>query len=129
MDGKLLKWRIAMVRATNAVASHRRKKRLYKLAKGFVGDRKNHLRLTSGAVMRAMAYNYIHRKHKKRDFRRLWIMRLNAAARINGISYSKLIYGLKKARCELDRKSLADIAIRNPEQFAAIVGCAKEALV
>lgn len=117
-----------MVRATNAVASHRRKKRLYKLAKGFVGDRKNHLRLTSGAVMRAMAYNYAHRKHKKRDFRRLWITRINAAAKINGISYSKFIYGLKKARCDLDRKVLADMAIRDPNSFAAIVGHAKEAL-
>jgi large subunit ribosomal protein L20 len=117
-----------MVRATNAVASHRRKKRLYKLAKGFVGDRKNHLRLTSGAVMRAMAYNYAHRKQKKRDFRRLWITRINAAAKINGISYSKFIYGLKIARCELDRKVLADMAIRDPSGFAAIVGCAKEAL-
>lgn len=118
-----------MVRATNAVASHRRKKRLFKLAKGFVGDRKNHLRLTSGAVMRAMAYNYVHRKQKKRNFRSLWIMRLNAAARINGISYSKFIYGLKKARCELDRKVLADMAISDPTGFAAIVTCAKEALV
>lgn len=117
-----------MVRVTNAVASHRRKKRLYKLAKGFVGDRKNHLRLTSGAVMRALAYNYAHRKQKKRDFRSLWIMRLNAAARINGISYSKFIYGLKKARCELDRKVLADMALQDPGAFAAIVECAKEAL-
>lgn len=118
-----------MVRATNAVASHRRKKRLYKCAKGFVGDRKNHLRLTSGAVMRAMAYNYDHRKQKKRDFRKLWIVRLNAAARINGISYSKLIYGLKKAGCELDRKMLSDMAIRDPVGFAAVATCAKEALV
>lgn len=117
-----------MVRATNAVASHRRKKRLFKLAKGFVGDRKNHLRLTSGAVMRAMAYNYIHRKQKKRDFRSLWIMRLNAAARINGISYSKFIYGLKKAGCELNRKVLADLAIRDPNSFAAVVTCVKSAL-
>lgn len=117
-----------MVRATNAVASHRRKKRLYKLAKGFVGDRKNHLRLTSGAVMRAMAYNYDHRKLKKRDFRSLWIMRLNAAVRINGISYSKFIYGLKKAQCDLDRKVLADIAVNDPEAFAQIVNHAKEAL-
>lgn len=117
-----------MVRVTNAVASHRRKKRLYKLAKGFVGDRKNHLRLTSGAVMRALAYNYEHRKQKKRDFRSLWIMRLNAAARINGISYSKFIYGLKKARCELNRKVLAELAISDPAGFAAIVGAAKEAL-
>lgn len=118
-----------MVRVTNAVASHRRKKRLFKLAKGFVGDRKNHLRLTSGAVMRAMAYNYAHRKQKKRDFRKLWIIRLNAAARINGLSYSKFIYGLKKARCELNRKILSDLAIKDPHGFAAIALCAKEALV
>lgn len=117
-----------MVRATNAVASHRRKKRLYKRAKGFVGDRKNHLRLTSGAVMRALAYNYIHRKQKKRDFRSLWIMRINAAAKINGISYSKFIYGLKKANCEINRKMLAEIAISDPNGFAAIAGAAKAAL-
>lgn len=118
-----------MVRATNAVASHRRKKRLHKRAKGFVGDRKNHLRLTSDAVMRAMAYNYRHRKQKKREFRSLWIMRIGAAAKIHGISYSKFIHGLKKARCELDRKMLADMAIRDPNSFAAVVGRAKEALV
>jgi large subunit ribosomal protein L20 len=117
-----------MVRATNAVASHRRKKRLFKLAKGYVGDRKNHLRLTSGEVRRAMAYNYAHRKLKKRDFRSLWIMRINAAAKINGISYSKFIYGLKKARCELNRKMLADMAIRDPNGFTAVVGYAKQAL-
>jgi large subunit ribosomal protein L20 len=117
-----------MVRVTNAVASHRRKKRIFKLAKGFVGDRKNHLRLTSGAVMRALAYNYRHRKIKKREFRRLWIMRIAAAAKINGISYSKFIYGLKKARCELDRKVLAEMAIRDPSSFAAVANCAKEAL-
>jgi len=117
-----------MVRVTNAVASHRRKKRLHKQAKGFVGDRKNHLRLTSDAVMRAMAYNYNHRKQKKREFRSLWIMRIGAAAKIHGMSYSKLICGLKKARCELDRKMLADMAVRDPNSFAAVAGCAKAAL-
>lgn len=117
-----------MVRATNSVASHRRKKRLHKRAKGFVGDRRNHLRLTSDAVMRAMAYNYTHRKQKKRNFRRLWIMRIGAAAKIHGISYSKFINGLKKAQCEIDRKMLADLAIRDPHSFAAIVGQAKQAL-
>lgn len=117
-----------MVRATNAVASRRRKKRIYKLAKGFVGDRKNHLRLTTGAVMRALAYNYKHRKLKKRDFRSLWITRINAAAKINGISYSKFIYGLKKAGCELNRKMLAELAIADPTGFTAIVGSAKAAL-
>lgn len=117
-----------MVRITNAVASHRRKKRLLKQAKGFVGDRKNHLRLTSDAVLRAMAYNYRHRKERKRDFRSLWIVRIGAAAKINGISYSKFICGLKKAKCELDRKVLAEMAIRDPNSFAAVAGRAKEAL-
>lgn len=117
-----------MVRATNAVASHRRKKRLYKRAKGFVGDRKNHLRLTTEAVMRAMAYNYRHRKEKKRNFRSLWIMRIAAAAKIHGISYSKFIHGLLKSRCEIDRKMLADMAIRDPNGFAAVVGQAKQGL-
>lgn len=117
-----------MVRVTNAVASHRRKKRLLKQAKGFVGDRKNHLRLTSDAVLRAMAYNYRHRKERKRDFRSLWIVRIGAAAKINGISYSKLIFGLKKAKCELDRKVLSEMAIRDPHSFAAVAGQAKQAL-
>lgn len=117
-----------MVRATNAVASHRRKKRLYKLAKGFVGDRKNHLRLTSDAVMRALAYNYRHRKLRKREFRRLWITRISAAAKINGMSYSKLVFGLKKASCELDRKVLSEMAIHDPKGFSAVVGQAKAAL-
>jgi large subunit ribosomal protein L20 len=117
-----------MVRATNAVASHRRKKRLYKLAKGFVGDRKNHLRLTSDAVMRALAYNYRHRKLRKREFRRLWITRISAAAKVLGISYSKFIFGLKKAQCELDRKILSEMAIHHPADFAAVVASAKQAL-
>jgi large subunit ribosomal protein L20 len=118
-----------MVRVTNSVASHRRKKRLFKRAKGFVGDRKNHLRLTSDCVIRALSYNYDHRKLKKRDFRSLWIMRIGAAAKFNGISYSKLIHGLKQARCELDRKMLSDMAISDPSSFAAIASCAKQALV
>lgn len=117
-----------MVRITNSVASHRRKKRLFKLAKGFVGDRKNHLRLTSDCVVRALAYNYQHRKLKKRDFRSLWITRIGIAAKIHGMSYSKLIYGLKQGRCELDRKMLADMAVRDPDSFAAVVKCAKAAI-
>jgi large subunit ribosomal protein L20 len=118
-----------MVRVTNAVASRRSNKRLFKLAKGFWGDRKNHLRLTSDAVMRAMAFNYRHRKQKKHDFRSLWIMRLGVAAKIHGISYSKFIHGLKIARCELDRKVLADMAVRDPDSFAAVVNHAKAALI
>jgi large subunit ribosomal protein L20 len=117
-----------MVRATNSVAAHRRKKRLIKQAKGFVGDRRNHLRLTSDAVLRAMAYNYRHRKERKRDFRSLWIVRISASAKINGLSYSKFVNGLKLSNCDLDRKMLADIAVRDPATFALIANQAKLAL-
>lgn len=117
-----------MTRTTSAVARHRRKKRILKRAKGFWGDRKNHLRLTKDAIMRALAFNYHHRKRKKQEFRRLWITRISAAAKINGVSYSKFMYGLKKTRCELDRKMLADMAICDPESFASVVGKAKAAL-
>lgn len=117
-----------MVRVTNAPASRRRKKRIFRRAKGFIGDRKNHLRLTTDAVMRAMAFNYRHRKHNKRNFRGLWIIRIGIAAKINGLSYSKFMNGLKKAKCELDRKMLADLAVRDPEAFASIATMAKNAL-
>lgn len=117
-----------MVRVTNAVAANRSRKRLFKQAKGFVGDRKNHLRLTKDAVMSALAFNYRHRKLRKRDFRRLWIVRMGVGAKINGLSYSKLISGLKKAGCALNRKMLSDMAIRDPNSFAVVAGAAKRAL-
>jgi large subunit ribosomal protein L20 len=117
-----------MVRKTNSVASHRRRKRLLKKAKGFFGDRKNHLRISKNAVMAAMASNYRHRKLRKRDFRRLWVIRIGVAAKINGISYSRLINGLSKANCGLNRKVLSEMAIRDPEGFALVAGRAKQAL-
>ena len=117
-----------MVRVTNAVARNRSRKRLMKRAKGFVGDRKNHKRLTADAVLSALAFNYRHRKERKRDFRSLWIMRMSVAAKINGISYSRLINGLQKAGCALNRKMLADMAIRDPNSFATVAGAAKQAL-
>jgi large subunit ribosomal protein L20 len=117
-----------MVRVTNAVAANRRRKRILRRAKGFWGDRKNHLRISKEAVMRAMAYNYAHRKVKKREFRRIWITRISAAAKINGISYSKFMNGLKKAQCDIDRKMLADMAIRDPSGFAVMAQQAKKAL-
>jgi len=116
-----------MVRARNTVASRRRRKRLIKQAKGFVGDRKNHLRQTGGAVMRAMAFNYRHRKHNKRNFRSLWITRIGAAAKMNGISYSKMIDGLAKANCPINRKMLADLAVFDPQGFEAVAEVAKSA--
>jgi large subunit ribosomal protein L20 len=115
-----------MVRATNAVASHRRIKRIMKQAKGFWGDRKNHLRQTTDAVMRAMANNYRHRKLKKRDFRSLWITRLSVAAKMHGISYSALIGGLQKIGCTLNRKMLSEIAIADPKGFGMVVEHVKQ---
>ncbi|NGX39029.1 MAG: 50S ribosomal protein L20 [Chlamydiae bacterium] len=117
-----------MTRTTNAVARHRRRKRLMKLAKGFVGDRKNHIRLTKDAVMKALAFSTEHRKLRKRNFRRLWIIRIGVAAKINGISYSKMIEGLIKSKCSLNRKMLSEMAIRDPESFSAVANQAKKAL-
>lgn len=117
-----------MVRVTNAVARNRSRKRLMKRAKGFVGDRKNHKRLTLDAVLSALAFNYRHRKQRKRDFRSLWITRIGVGAKINGISYSKLVSGLKRAGCALNRKMLSDMAIRDPSSFSAVVNTAKQAL-
>lgn len=116
-----------MVRAKPAVASHRRRRKVIRQAKGYWGDRKNHIRLASMAVMRSLAFSYRHRKHNKRNFRRLWIVRIGIAAKMNGISYSKFIDGLHKAGCELDRKVLADLAVRDPGAFASIAEVAKAA--
>jgi large subunit ribosomal protein L20 len=118
-----------MVRVTNALSAHRRRKRLLKLAKGFWGDRKNHLRLTGDAVMKALSYNYIHRKKIKSEFRKLWVTRIGVASKINGISYSKLINGLKIVGCQLNRKMLADMAITDPNGFAAVAASAKSGLL
>jgi len=117
-----------MARVTNAVARHRKRKRLMKLAKGFVGDRKNHIRLTKDAVMSALAFSTRHRKLRKREFRRLWTTRLSVAAKINGISYSKMIHGLAKSGITLNRKVLSEMAISDPAAFAVVVSEAKKAL-
>ncbi|NGX62260.1 MAG: 50S ribosomal protein L20 [Chlamydiae bacterium] len=117
-----------MVRVTNAPASRRRRKRLLKRAKGFWGDRKNHVRQTHNAVMSALSFNTKHRKLKKRDFRSLWITRIGVGAKINGLSYSRLIHGLQKARCELNRKMLSEMAIHDPAAFSTVANLAKEAL-
>jgi large subunit ribosomal protein L20 len=118
-----------MVRVTNSVAARRRTKRLLKKCKGFYGDRKNHLRLSKDALMSAMAFNYEHRKLRKRDFRSLWIVRIGVAAKLCGISYSKMIHGLQKGGCLLNRKSLADLAVRDMDAFRQVVDQAKAALV
>ncbi len=114
-----------MVRATNSVASHKRRKRMMKLAKGFWGDRKNHLRLTSDAVAKALSDNYKHRKLRKREFRSLWVTRLSVASKMHGLSYSSFIDALKKAGCLLNRKILSEMAIHDPKDFAAVVSQVK----
>jgi large subunit ribosomal protein L20 len=118
-----------MVRITNSVAARRRSKKLLKRCKGFYGDRKNHLKLSKDALMSALAFNYKHRTLRKRDFRSLWIMRIGVAAKMNGMSYSKLIHGLSRAGCGINRKILSELAIRDPGAFTAIVGTAKQGLV
>ena len=117
-----------MVRVKSAVASRRRRKRLLKKTKGFWGDRKNHIRLSKDALMKAMAYNTIHRKQNKRNFRRLWITRIGVAAKMQGISYSKIINGLSKAGCVLNRKMLSEMAIHDPASFAEVAKTAKQTL-
>jgi len=110
-----------MPRSVNHVASKARRKRILKLAKGYYGRRKNVWTVAKNAVEKGLVYAYIGRKQKKRSFRRLWIVRINAATRINGLSYSVFMDKLSKSGIELNRKVLADLALNHPEAFKAIV--------
>lgn len=116
------------MRVKRGIAGRRRHNKIRKLAKGFRGRRGNVLKFSKDSVDRAMAYAYRDRRVKKRDFRSLWIMRINAAARMHGLSYSRLMHGLKQASVEMDRKVLAQMATSEPEAFAAIAEQAKQAL-
>ena len=104
-------------RAVNAV---KKRRKIMKLAKGYFGSKSRSYRIAREAVMKSLMYAYIGRRLKKRDFRKLWIARINAAARMNGLSYSKFMYGLKTAGVDLNRKVLADIAVNDPATFAAL---------
>ena len=117
-----------MPRGTSAVPRNKRKKKIFKVAKGYFGGRKNLYRTAKDAVEKGWEHAYRDRKKKKRVFRRLWITRINAAARQNDITYSRLINGLKHAGVELDRKALADLAVRSPDAFTALADRAKEAI-
>ena len=110
-----------MPRSVNAVASRARRKKVLKLAKGNFGSRGNVWTVAKNTVEKGLTYAYRDRKNKKRQFRSLWIARINAATRINGMSYSKFICGLKKAGIDLNRKVLADLAMNNPAAFEKIV--------
>ncbi|MFV0238064.1 MAG: 50S ribosomal protein L20 [Flavobacteriales bacterium] len=110
-----------MPRSVNSVASRRRRKKILKQAKGYFGRRKNVWTVAKNAVEKGLLYAYRDRKQKKRNFRALWIQRINAGARLNGMSYSKLMGAIKKNDIELNRKVLADLAMNHPEAFKAIV--------
>ena len=110
-----------MPRVNHAVATKKRKKKVLKLAKGYWGGRSRLFRTAQEAVDRAQAYAYRDRRQRKRDFRRLWISRINAAARLNEISYSQLVHGLDKGGIVINRKILADLAVRDPSAFTAVV--------
>ncbi|RUM57990.1 MAG: 50S ribosomal protein L20 [Nautilia sp.] len=116
------------MRVKTGIVRRRRHKKILKMAKGFYSGRRKHFRKAKEQVERSLVYAFRDRKQRKRDFRRLWIIRINAGCRLNGINYSKFINGLKKANIELDRKILADLAMNNPETFAKIVEEAKKAL-
>lgn len=115
-----------MPRSKHAVPSNRRRRKLIQQAKGYFGRRKNVLRTAKEAVDRALAYAYRDRRNKKREFRRLWITRINAAARLSGMSYSTLMAGLKRNNIEINRKVLADLAVRDIDAFNKIVETAKK---
>ena len=116
-----------MSRVKRGVTSHARHRKVIKAAKGYYGRRKNTIRVAKQAVEKAGQYAYRDRKVKKRTFRALWIQRINAAARENGLTYGRLIDGLKKAGIELDRKVLADIAVHEPATFKGLVKAASAA--
>ncbi len=117
-----------MPRVTYKVPSRRRRKKVLKATRGYRGARSKLYRTAVESLHRALAYAYRDRKRRKRDFRRLWIMRINAAARLSGLSYSRLLRGLKKSGVKLNRKLLAELAVNDPPAFERLTKLAKEAL-
>ena len=117
-----------MARVKGAMMTRKRRNKILKLAKGYWGSKSRHYKMANQAVMKSLTYAYVGRKRKKRDFRRLWITRISAAAKMNGMNYSTLINGLKKAGINLNRKMLSEIAISDPAAFTAICEKAKAAL-
>ncbi|MGE5389429.1 MAG: 50S ribosomal protein L20 [Deltaproteobacteria bacterium] len=115
-----------MPRVKRGVTTHRRHKKILKLAKGYRGSKSKLYRVANQQVMKSGNYAYIHRRQKKRDFRRLWIARINAAARDNGLSYSRMMHGLKVAGVDINRKVLAELAISDPGGFTQLAELAKK---
>ncbi len=114
-----------MVRVKGGFVARRRRKKVLKLARGYFGSKHRIFKTANQQVMKSLLYAYRDRRNKKRDFRKLWITRINAAARINGLSYSKLMYGLKLAEININRKILADLAVNDSKAFSDLAGVAK----
>lgn len=117
-----------MPRTKGGIVSRRRRKRVLKLAKGYFGSKHTLFRTAKAQVMKSLSYAYRDRKNRKRDFRKLWIARINAGARINDLSYSKLMHGLKLANIDINRKMLSELAINDPNGFKNVCNKAKKAL-
>ncbi len=116
------------MRVKNGMVRHRRHKKLLKQARGFYSGRRKHFRKAKEQLERSLVYAYRDRRQRKRDFRKLWIIRINAAARLNDMNYSRFMHGLKLANIELDRKVLADMAMNEPASFTKLVEASKAAL-
>jgi large subunit ribosomal protein L20 len=117
-----------MARATGAVPRHQKKKKIFRAARGYFGGRSKLWRIAKNAVERGWVYSYRDRKQRKREFRRLWITRINAAVRVHGLNYSRFMNGLKRAGIDVNRKVLSDLAVREPAAFAELVSQAKAQL-
>jgi len=117
-----------MARVKGALATRKRRKKILKLAKGYWGAKSKHFKMANQAVMKSLTYAYVGRKRKKRDFRRLWIMRINAGCKANGMNYSRFMYGLKLSGIELNRKMLSEMAIHEPDAFSQLCSTAKGAI-
>lgn len=117
-----------MPRVKGSTVTRARRKRVLKLAKGYVGSKHRLFRTAKQQVMKSLMYAYRDRRQRKRDFRKLWIMRINAAARLNGLSYNKFMHGLKAAGVEINRKMLAELAVSDQKAFASLANLAKNAI-
>ncbi|MBR7081120.1 MAG: 50S ribosomal protein L20 [Oscillospiraceae bacterium] len=117
-----------MARVKGALSTRKRRSKVLKLAKGYWGSKSKHYKMANQAMMKSLTYAYIGRKQKKRDFRQLWITRISAGCKANGMNYSRFMHGLKLAGIEMNRKVLSETAIHNPEAFSALCETAKKAV-
>ena len=117
-----------MARVKGAVMTRKRRNKVLKLAKGYWGAKSTHYKMANQAVMKSLTYAYVGRKRKKRDFRQLWITRINAACKLNGMNYSRFMHGLRLSGIDMNRKMLSEMAIHEPEAFTALITQAKSAI-